>query len=301
MPSQLAVFPKCFLDDLVVHRTMTVFQWIEMAATLPHVTGLELYPPALPSLEPATLRSIRQAAADHGLSCPMMCASPDFIHPEAAVRRQRVQEYLPLLDAVAELGGISCRVLSGQRLPEVCRADGIAWTVECITALLPAARERGLTLVLENHYKDGYWQYPEFAGPADIFLEIVSRIAEPGFGVNYDPSNALIWGDDPLAVLRQVRHRVISMHASDRHLQGGTLEDLRRLEGDPVTGYAGVIQHGVVGEGLNDYDTIFSLLREVGFDGWISIEDGQDRDQGMDHLRRSAEFLWERMQAHHLA
>ena len=38
----------------------------------------------------------------------------------------------------------------------------------------------------------------------------------------------------------------------------------------------------------NDYDAIFTELKRVGFDGWISIEDGVD---GIDQLRRSAEFL----------
>ena len=49
-----------------------------------------------------------------------------------------------------------------------------------------------------------------------------------------------------------------------------------------------MIRHGVIGQGLNDYDTIFRLLKEAGFDGWISIEDGMD---GMDELRRSVNFL----------
>ena len=46
--------------------------------------------------------------------------------------------------------------------------------------------------------------------------------------------------------------------------------------------------HGEIGKGLNDYDAIFTELKRVGFDGWISIEDGVD---GIDQLRRSADFL----------
>ncbi|MEZ4700232.1 MAG: hypothetical protein R2834_07885, partial [Rhodothermales bacterium] len=90
------------------------------------------------------------------------------------------------------------------------------------------------------------------------------------------------------------------MHASDRYLEGGTLDDLRRLEADPHTGYAGLLQHGVIGQGMNDYDRIFSILRDAGFGGWISIEDGQDPVVGMDHLRESAAFLRTKMHAHGL-
>ena len=83
------------------------------------------------------------------------------------------------------------------------------------------------------------------------------------------------------------------MHASDRYLAEGTLEDLRREE-DSV-GYARRLRHGEIGKGLNDYDAIFGLLAEAGFDGWISIEDGVE---GLDQLRRSGEFLRGKMRGH---
>ena len=42
MKPKLAAFPKCYMDELCVHHTMTVFEWIELAATL-EVDGLEFY------------------------------------------------------------------------------------------------------------------------------------------------------------------------------------------------------------------------------------------------------------------
>ncbi len=48
------------------------------------------------------------------------------------------------------------------------------------------------------------------------------------------------------------------------------------------------LQHGVTGKGLNDYDTIFRILSEAGYDGWVSIEDGMN---GMDEMRQSIDFL----------
>ena len=47
MKPQLAAFPKCYMDELCVHHTMTVRQWIELAATL-GVDGLEFYSGFLP-------------------------------------------------------------------------------------------------------------------------------------------------------------------------------------------------------------------------------------------------------------
>ena len=119
-------------------------------------------------------------------------------------------------------------------------------------------------------------------------------LPDSGFGVNYDPSNAYIAGDDPLELLRRVSDRVVTMHASDRFLIEGTLEDLRREEGGSA-GYAKRLRHGEIGKGLNDYDAIFTELRSKGFTGWISIEDGVD---GIDQLERSVRFLKEKIAAH---
>jgi sugar phosphate isomerase/epimerase len=77
------------------------------------------------------------------------------------------------------------------------------------------------------------------------------------------------------------------MHASDRYLMSGhTLDDLKKAEGS--TGYAAFLSHGVIGKGLNDYPRIFQILKEAGFQGWISIEDGLN---GLEEIRASAEFL----------
>jgi sugar phosphate isomerase/epimerase len=218
---------------------------------------------------------------------PMMCYSPDFTIPDADARRAEVAKQRRVMEATSALGGAFCRVLSGQRRPEVSREQGIEWVVECIEALLPQAEELGLTLTMENHYKDNYWTYPEFAQASDIFCAILDRVPSSRLGVNYDPSNAIIAGEDPLAVLDKVKDRVVTMHASDRSLKPGyTLDDLRAQEN--AVGYASVLQHGEIGQGLNDFDAIFRTLRDAGFQGWVSIEDGVN---GMDELRRSAEFL----------
>jgi sugar phosphate isomerase/epimerase len=153
---------------------------------------------------------------------------------------------------------------------------------------LPLAEELGIVLGLENHYKDGFWKFAEFAQKQDVFLELLSLIPDSKyFGVQYDPSNAVVAGDDPVELLRQLASRVVSMHASDRYLApGATLDDLKKAEGS--AGYAAILHHGVTGKGLNDYPTLFSILRQVGYSGWISIEDGMN---GMDEMAQSLKFL----------
>jgi sugar phosphate isomerase/epimerase len=276
MPVRLSAFPKCYLDDIAGRRTMTVFDWIDQSRQL-DADGLEMYEGFFTSLDPAYLDSIGDAIRATGRAMPMLCCSPDFTQPDADARKRAVDHEAKMIAVARRLGGPGtvCRVLSGQRYPDVSREQGLAWVVECIEAVLPVAREHNIVLGLENHYKDGFWRYPEFAQHQDVFLDLLARLPERRhFGVQYDPSNAIVAGDDPVALLRHFPDRVVSMHASDRYLAPD-----------------GQLYHGVTGKGLNDYDAIFRILSETGYSGWISIEDGMN---GMQEMADSLTFLREK-------
>ena len=282
---KIAAFPKAYMQALCKDGDMTVAQWIDLAATL-NIDGIEWYSGFLENTQD-NMAGFRAHATEKGLAIPMMCCSPDFTHPDAAFREAEIEKEKRFIDMTHALGGSYCRVLSGQRRPELTMEQGVELAAQSIEACLPYAQERGVTLILENHYKDDFWAYPEFAQKMDVFCALVDRVVHPNFGVNYDPSNAYLAGDDPLELLRRVSHRVVTMHASDRYLIEGTLEDLRNEEGGS-TGYAKRLRHGEIGKGLNDYDAIFTELKSKGFNGWISIEDGVD---GIEQLARSVTFL----------
>tara|TARA_R110000796_G_scaffold10070_9_gene33859 strand:- start:8532 stop:9365 length:834 start_codon:yes stop_codon:yes gene_type:complete len=265
---------------------MKVSEWIDLAVEL-EVDGLEWYAGFLEMADKSNWPIFREQVEHHGKTIPMLCCSPDFTHPDAAFREKEIKKQIGWIEMTHALGGSYCRVLSGQRRPELTIEEGVGFAADCIKECLPQAEKLGVTLILENHYKDDFWEYPEFAQQMDIFCMLVDRIHHPNFGVNYDPSNTFLAGEDPLELLYRVSDRVVTMHASDRYLKEGTIEDLRKEEGGAM-GYAKRLSHGEIGKGLNDYDAIFKELKRVGFDGWISIEDGVD---GMDQLERSVAFL----------
>lgn len=283
---KLAVFPKAFMQALCKDGTMKVAEWIELAVQL-DIDGIEWYAGFLEMADHHNWPLFREQVESHGKVIPMLCCSPDFTHPDAGFRQKEIEKQLGWIEMTHILGGSYCRVLSGQRRPELSMDEGVALAAECIEACLPLAQQKGITLILENHYKDDFWEYPEFAQHMEVFCKLVNRIQHPNFGVNYDPSNTILAGEDPLELLYKVSGRVATMHASDRYLIEGTIEDLRREEGGAM-GYAKRLRHGEIGKGLNDYDAIFSELKRVGFDSWISIEDGVD---GMEQLERSVNFV----------
>ncbi len=271
MRLRISAFPKCYLEEIASGR-MSVFDWIEMAKQL-DADGLEMYEGFFTSLDNEYLDRVGEAIHNAGFAMPMLCCSPDFTAPDADQRKRSIDAEIRMIEIARRLGGPGtvCRILSGQRYPEVTWEQGRDWVLDGIQQVLPAARQHEVILGLENHFKDGFWKYPEFAQKMDRFLAIVDAIPDrEHFGVQYDPSNAIVAGDDPLELLRRVADRVVSMHASDRYFEEGNL------------------RHGVTGKGLNDYNAIFRILAENRYRGWVSIEDGMN---GMEEMAESLAFL----------
>jgi Sugar phosphate isomerases/epimerases len=278
------------MDHICVDKSMTVFDWIQQSTML-GAEGLEMYEGFFESLDDVYIDSVGEAIRNQGYAMPMLCCSPDFTNPDPDGRKRAVEHEIKMMHVTKRLGGAgaACRVLSGQRYPNVSREQGVEWVVEAITGLLPIARELDIVLAMENHYKDGYWKFVEFAQKADVFIDIIDRIPDrTHFGVQFDPSNNVVAGEDPVEFLKKVVDRVVTMHASDRFLApGATLEDVN-IGDDGLIGYPDKLRHGVVGQGMNDFNAIFSILAKAKFRGWVSIEDGMN---GMDDMKQSIDFL----------
>jgi sugar phosphate isomerase/epimerase len=288
---RISVFPKCYVEDLVAKRRSYV-DWIHDAATLGG-EGVEHYDEFFVSYDDRDVAPIVDAMAATSQISSMLCFSPDFTHPDPRERAREVERQKRAIDLTVRLGARHCRTLSGQKYPGLSIAEGVARASACIAEALDYAVKRDVVLCLENHYKVGQWRYPEFAQQQEPFLALLDALPEsPHVGVQFDPSNAVIGGFDPIAFLDRIKNRVVTVHASDRFLApGATLDELRSHDG--TVGYPEQMTHGETGRGTNDYHAIFRLLASVNFTGWISVEDGMN---GLDELRRSVEFL-KRMRA----
>jgi sugar phosphate isomerase/epimerase len=131
VPPKISAFPKCYLDDIAGRRSMTVFEWIAEARSLA-ADGLEMYDGFSTSTDDAFIDRVGDAIRDAGFAMPMLCCSPDLTNPDA--RRRAVEREAGLIREARRLGGPGtvCRVLSGQRYPEVGLEQGPGWVVACI-------------------------------------------------------------------------------------------------------------------------------------------------------------------------
>jgi len=265
--------PVSFYPDFTSGRR-TLADWFAFAAEL-GLDGADISVAHLASLQSTYLDELRQQAADAGVQIAMIATYSDFTHPEAAERARQVEEVRAYLDAAARLGIAYVRLTAGQRHPGVERADGIGWAVAGLTSCLDHAAQAGITLVYENHTKGAVWTYNDFSQPSDIFLEIVRQTEGTGLRLLYDTANTLATGDDPLAVLEQVKQRVAVVHVND----------IQRI---------GYFEPCLVGTGVAPVREIFAILHKIGFDAWISVEEASKT--GEEGFRRAIPYvkeLWE--------
>jgi sugar phosphate isomerase/epimerase len=244
--------PVSFYTDFSAGRR-TLADWFRFAAEL-GLDGADISVAHLANLTPAYLDSLRQQAVDAGVQIAMIVTYADFTHPDAAERVRQQEEIRNYIDAAARLGIAYVRLTAGQRHPGVERAAGIGWAITGLTSCLEHAAGIGITLLYENHTKGAVWTYNDFSQPADIFLEIVRQTEGTGLRLLYDTANTLATGDDPLAVLAQVKHRVAVVHVND----------IQR---------AGYFEPCLVGTGVAPVREIFTVLHQMGFDHWISVEE----------------------------
>lgn len=256
---------------------MKLEEWFPIAASL-DLDGTEIHDRMLASFDPAYLDRIGEALAAHGLSVSQLIGAADFTHPDPEVRAQQLEITKRNIDAAARLGATCVRLTAGQAHPGVSREQGVAWAVEGLRAAAEYAAARGVWAAYEDHYKDYFWAEPDFSQRGEVFLEILDQLRDTPLKVNFDFGNPVMIGEDPVELLRQVVDRVVHVHCSDR--------------------FQGQYPHQIAGEGAVDFEAGFRVLRDAGYDGWLSSE--YNGTQGLEGLRRSMAYLretWARVAA----
>src|SRR3982075_704256 len=94
---KLAAFPKAFMQALCKDGTMSVREWIELAAKL-DIDGLEWYAGFLEMSDERNWQKFRGMVEDHGMVIPMMCCSPDFTHPDIEFRKKEIEKQKRWID-----------------------------------------------------------------------------------------------------------------------------------------------------------------------------------------------------------
>ena len=144
------------------------------------------------------------------------------------------------------------------------------------------AYKKGVTLAIETG--------PEIASVLGGFVSSVGC----GVGVNLDPANfVMVTGQDPTEAVYMLRDYIVHTH----------LKDGKRLkESDPVQIYKCFAEGGIealnvadyfietpVGEGDVDFTSYVKALKEIGYNGFLTIERETGADPSAD-IKKAAEY-----------
>jgi sugar phosphate isomerase/epimerase len=236
---------------------MNLPQFIEFAAQQ-QVEGVELLDYFWTD-EKVEIPQVKKQLVDLGLTLAVYSIGNDFFQPEAEARAKELDGVKHGVDVANELGVNVLRVFSGSHREGYTLEQGIDWVLDGLSASADYALQHGVTLALENHGL--------VAGRSDQVRGIIEHVNSPALRANLDTGNFLLVGQNPTEAVRELAPLAALVHLKDfRHADPNqTVHVYKALDGTPFTG-------AVTGQGMVDLPAVVSLLRENGYDGWLSLE-----------------------------
>jgi L-ribulose-5-phosphate 3-epimerase len=198
----------------------------------------------------------------HDLVICAMNGGPNLSDPKGI--DDRIEQYKKILQLSADLGPGIVTGESKAKLPEI--GDEEAWevTVNSVGEIVGYGKKIGARFAIEPGPRC-------FIRTPEDILRLCKEV--DGLRVNYDPANVLRGGSDPVEGVKLLGSLIIHTHAKDaRNLPGG------RGEETPL------------GQGQVNFPEYIAALRQVGFDGFLTIEreGGENRLQD---IRQGKELL----------
>jgi len=206
----------------------------------------------VPVFEPAKFQagSIRRALAENDLECTVCAILPNGMNPtseDAEIRRQTRQHLADTIKLAADLGS---NLMAGPvyspigYLPGRRRtSDEWQWAVECFQSLGEILQSHQIDLALEplNRFET---YFLNTAADAIMFCEAIN---DSSIGVLLDTFHTNIEEKDVAAAFRMTGKRLKHVHACEN-------------------------DRGVPGTGHVDFVGIAAALKEIRYEGWITIE-----------------------------
>ena len=220
---------------------------------------------------PAKIAELRGVLKDEGIMLSQFVSTPhDLSSGDKAKRDAAVEHWQRTVEVGAELGSKIINMVSshafamrdGQEVPRITTKplvqkysvklpSGLDWDrnyndyVEALKRCAAACEKAGVSMSIEPHPG-------RYLANTDGALRLLEHVGSKAVGINFDPSHTFPVGDFPNVTVYRLGKRILHCHVSDN---------------DGVTNV-----HWRPGMGKIDWVAMFQALKDVGYDGTISIE-----------------------------
>lgn len=147
---------------------------------------------------------------------------------------------------------------------------------EVFTDLVGYAEERGIKVVIENCDMNGWHRKGEpgtISFTPELWREMFRRVPNKNFGLNYDPSHLHHLLIDYIAPIDEFKDRIFHIHAKDTEIFEDKLKKYGKWDKQlNTTDDSGYWRYRMPGLGDIDWKSFIEKLKEVGYEGVMSIE-----------------------------
>jgi sugar phosphate isomerase/epimerase len=220
---------------------------------------------------PATIANLKAILNGEGIALSQFVSTPhDLSSADPARRDAAVEHWQRTVEVGAALGSPLINMVSahafgfkdGAEFPRITTKPlvqkyganlpaGLDWDrnfadyVAALKRCAAACEQAGVGMTIEPHPS-------RYVANTAGALRLLEHVGSPALGINFDPSHTFPVGDFPNQAVYQLNRRIKHCHVSDN---------------DGVTNV-----HWRPGLGKIDWRAMFVALKEVGYDGVISIE-----------------------------
>jgi sugar phosphate isomerase/epimerase len=238
--------------DAVARLAAIGYQGVEIMADVPHAWPAYLLPEQKQGIRDALAQN-RLAISNinsfmmHAVDDPRQKYwHPSWIEPDANYRRIRINHTRRALTLAKELGANCITTEPGGPVAGRSWNECLTLFIEMLKPVVEHAEKEQVLLLVEPE--------PDLLiETADQYLEFASKLSSPYLGLNFDIGHSFCVKDDPPATIRRLGKLIRHVH----------LEDIAATR---------VHHHLVPGEGAIDFAATLTALKEIGYDGWVTIE-----------------------------
>lgn len=233
------------------------------------------------TLTDGEIEEYKKLLADNGMVISALCGDlghPGFQNP--AIIPERIAATKGIVDLAVKLGTSVVTTHVGV-IPEYETSPKFQMMLAALREIGDYAHARGVTLAIETG--------PEIA---TTLLKFVN-CAGDGVGVNLDPANfVMVTGQDPAEAVYLIGKKIVHTHVKD-----GVM--FKKVDPNAIYNDADVedeikdsrlFLEVPVGEGSVNWDRYIRALRDVGYDGFLTIEREVGADPAAD-IKTAIDFM----------
>ncbi|NPV85781.1 MAG: sugar phosphate isomerase/epimerase [Anaerolineae bacterium] len=242
-----SVFLNYTLPDALDEIVRCGFDGVDIWCGRPHLFRRD-YPPEM-------LQHIRQMLQKNHLT-PVSVMPAFFRYPFSlsspldAIRSDSIAYMKDCIDNAAAIGSKVVLVVPNHSLRGQTLDDARQRFIDSLSQLAPYAARNGITLGLEVVYP----LLSDYMSATDHALQVIHNLGGNNLGVVLDSGHLNLSDEDVRSALENVGDLLLQMHINDN--------DARQQ------------QNAIPGEGVFDFKMLVALLRQRGYQGFLSLELG---------------------------